>query len=107
MGNSNEICELKNKPRLIQQGHNSMCYIVKLQNDEFIIFDSGNNRAEGGIYDTLMSESDDGHPVIAAWFFPQKVPSHPILKRRLPRSSTRSAFPLTSKDISICAPPFS
>jgi len=57
------------RPRLIQIGHNSMCYIVKLENGEFIIFDSGNNGAEVGIYDTLISQSDDGHPVVAAWFF--------------------------------------
>lgn len=61
--------EKKNAPRLIQQGHNAMCYILKLENGEFLIFDSGNNGAEGGIYDTLMSESDDGRPVVAAWFF--------------------------------------
>lgn len=60
--------EKKNAPRLIQVGHNSMCYILKLENGEFIIFDSGNNGAEGGIYDILMSESTDGHPVVAAWF---------------------------------------
>ena len=64
-----ESIERKNAPRLIQQGHNSMCYILKLENGEFLIFDSGNNGAEGGIYDTLMAESNDGHPVIAAWFF--------------------------------------
>ena len=61
--------EKKNAPRLIQQDHNWMCYILKLENGEFVIFDSGNNGCDRGIYNTLMAESDDGHPVVAAWFF--------------------------------------
>jgi beta-lactamase superfamily II metal-dependent hydrolase len=46
-----------------------MCYLIKLDNGEFIAVDSGNNGRESFIYDQLMKHSEDGHPVIAAWFF--------------------------------------
>lgn len=57
------------KTKIIQVAPNFMCYLIKLDNGEFIAVDSGNNGRESFIYDQLMKHSEDGHPVIAAWFF--------------------------------------
>lgn len=59
------ICATK----IIQVAPNFMCYLIKLDNGEFIAVDSGNNSTESFIYEQLMKHSEDGHPVIAAWFF--------------------------------------
>jgi len=48
---------------------NRMTYIVKLDNGEFIIADSGQNKQVKYIYEELMRLSDDGKPVIALWTF--------------------------------------
>lgn len=55
--------------KIIQVAPNFMCYLIKLDNGEFIAVDSGNNTKESYIYEQLMKHSDDGKPVIAAWFF--------------------------------------
>ena len=55
--------------KIIQVAPNYMCYLIKLDNGEFIAVDSGNNGVEAPIYEQLMKNSEDGHPVIAAWFF--------------------------------------
>ena len=55
--------------KIIQVAPNFMCYLIKLDNGEFIAVDSGNNKVEAPIYEQLMKNSEDGHPVIAAWFF--------------------------------------
>jgi len=55
--------------KIIQVAPNFMCYLIKLDNGEFIAVDSGNNHVEAPIYEQLMKNSEDGHPVIAAWFF--------------------------------------
>jgi len=55
--------------KVIQVAPNFMCYLIKLDNGEFLAFDSGNNKVEAPIYEQLMKNSEDGHPVIAAWFF--------------------------------------
>ena len=55
--------------KIIQVAPNFMCYLIKLDNGEFIAIDSGNNKVEAPIYEQLMKNSEDGHPVIAAWFF--------------------------------------
>jgi metal-dependent hydrolase (beta-lactamase superfamily II) len=57
------------KTKVIQVAPNFMCYLIKLDNGEFIAVDSGNNGKESYIYEQLMKHSEDGHPVIAAWFF--------------------------------------
>ena len=55
--------------KVIQVAPNFMCYLIKLDNGEFLAFDSGNNKVEAPIYEQLMKNSEDEHPVIAAWFF--------------------------------------
>ena len=57
------------KSSITQIKPNRMTYIIKLDNGEFIIADSGQNRQYTYIYDELMRLSDDGKPVIALWTF--------------------------------------
>lgn len=57
------------KSSITQVSPNRMTYIIKLDNGEFIIADSGQNRQHSYIYNELMRLSDDGKPVIALWTF--------------------------------------
>ena len=59
----------KCKSSITQICPNRMTYIVKLDNGEFIIADSGTNRQHSYIYNELMRLSDDGKPVVALWTF--------------------------------------
>lgn len=61
--------EPKCKSSITQICPNRMTYIVKLDNGEFLVADSGTNKQHSYIYDELMRLSDDGKPVVAVWTF--------------------------------------
>ena len=57
------------KSSITQIAPNRMTYVVKLDNGEFLVADSGTNKQHSYIYDELMRLSDDGKPVVAVWTF--------------------------------------
>lgn len=59
----------KCKSSITQICPNRMTYVVKLDNGEFLVADSGTNKQHSYIYDELMRLSDDGKPVVAVWTF--------------------------------------
>ena len=61
--------EPKCKSSITQICPNRMTYVVKLDNGEFLVADSGTNKQHSYIYDELMRLSDDGKPVVAVWTF--------------------------------------
>ena len=54
---------------LVQVGPTNLCEIIRLDNGEFIIIDSGSRGNGAAILSELAALSPDGHPVIAAWYF--------------------------------------
>ncbi len=47
----------------------NMCYILKLDNGELIVIDSGNNGTQNYIYEQMKKLSENEKPVVAAWIF--------------------------------------
>ncbi len=47
----------------------NMCYILKLDNGELVVIDSGNNGTQEYIYDQMKALCGDQKPVVAAWIF--------------------------------------
>jgi len=46
-----------------------MCYAFKLDNGEFLVFDSGGNGAHKHLYDSLVELNGGKHVTVAAWIF--------------------------------------
>lgn len=48
---------------------NNLTQIIRLDNGEFLVIDSGTNGQHKPLYDELVKQSHDGKPVVAAWIF--------------------------------------
>jgi len=64
-----EPYEKKNTPTVTLLNPNNLGMVYKLANGEFLVLDGGCMPQYPTLYKHLVDNSDDGHPVIAAWFF--------------------------------------